>query len=117
LEEVFPDVPLMPADPRQRATARFLEEFADTRLAETTAVFILERLVKPVLLKQAPDEARLKDVVANQLPPALGYLEGVVPESGFLFGAERPRLADFSLASPLINAQYAGFEVDGRSFP
>ncbi|HEX7038200.1 MAG TPA: glutathione S-transferase family protein [Pseudomonadales bacterium] len=117
LEEVFPDVPLRPADPRQRATARFLEEFGDTRLVENVAAFFLERIVKPVLLKQETDEARLKDVAANQLPPVLGYLEAVVPEAGFLFGAQQPGLADFSLASPLVNAQYAGYEVDGRNYP
>lgn len=117
LEEVFPEVPLRPADPKQRATARFLEEFGDTRLAENTAAFFFERVVKPLFFKQEPDEARLKDIVANQLPSVLGYLEQTVPESGFLFGAERPGLADFSLASPLINAQYAGYEVDGRSYP
>jgi glutathione S-transferase len=117
LEEVFPEVSLLPADPRERATARFIEEYGDTRLVENVSVFFFERLVKPLFMKQGPDEARLEDVAANQLPPVLAYLENIVPDQGFLFGADKPGLADFSIASPLINAQYGGYEVDGRTYP
>ena len=117
LEDVFPEVPLMPADPRERATARFIEEYGDTRLVENAGVFFFERLVKPMFMKQEPDEARLEDVAANQLPPVLAYLEGIVPDQGFLFDADKPGIADFSIVSPLINAQYGGYEVDGRTYP
>jgi glutathione S-transferase len=117
LEDVFPEVRLLPADPRERATARFIEEYSDTRLVENAAVFFFERLIKPMFMKQAPDDARLEDVAANQLPAVLAYLEGIVPDQGFLFGADKPGLADFSIASPLINAQYGGYEVDGRTYP
>jgi glutathione S-transferase len=117
LEEVFPEVPLLPADARERATARFIEECGDTRLAETAGPFFFERMVKPMFMKQEPDEARLDDLATNHLPAVLAYLESIVPDRGFLFGADKPGLADFSIASPLINAQYGGYEVDGRTYP
>src|SRR5436189_2813024 len=34
LEEAYPLPPLLPADPRDRARARWLEEYADTRLGD-----------------------------------------------------------------------------------
>jgi glutathione S-transferase len=117
LDEVFPQVPMYPKDPKQRATARFLEEFGDTRLVENAAPIFVERLVKPTLWKQPTDEARVKEIIENGMPPVLRYLESVVPDKGYLFGATTPGVADFALASPLLNAQYGGYEVDGRTYP
>src|SRR6476661_8055179 len=34
LDEAFPGHPLLPSDPRERARARWFEEFADTRLGD-----------------------------------------------------------------------------------
>ena len=34
LDEAYPDPPLLPKDPKERARARWLEEFADTRLGD-----------------------------------------------------------------------------------
>jgi glutathione S-transferase len=117
LDDVFPEKPVYPKDPKQRATARFLEEFGDTRLIENIAPIFRERMVKPILMKQPTDETLVKNLVDNVLPPILAYLEGVVPEKGFLFGAAYPGVADFGIASPLLNGQYGGFEVDGRTYP
>jgi glutathione S-transferase len=108
---------MYPNEPKQRATARFIEEFGDTRLIENIAPIFRERLVKPVLMKQPADEALVKNLVDNVLPPILSYLESVVPEKGFLFGTAYPGVADFGISSPLLNGQYGGFEVDGRTFP
>ena len=43
------------------------------------------------------------------------YLEGELPEQGFLFGA--PGLADFSLACFFRNAAFAGFTPDAERWP
>ena len=48
-------------------------------------------------------------------PAALDYLEGEVPEDGYLFGALG--LADIALASFFVNARYAGFELDAGRWP
>jgi glutathione S-transferase len=117
LDEVFPEHPLFPADPRTRARARFLEEYADTRLTETAAPFFAERFVKPRFFGAAPDEARLASLAGSDLPPVLGYLDNVVPANGFLFAAGAPGVADFSIVSPLINARYVGYEIDADRYP
>ena len=43
------------------------------------------------------------------------YLEGQIPTEGFIFGDFM--MADLSIASPFINAAYAGYEVDGSRWP
>jgi glutathione S-transferase len=45
----------------------------------------------------------------------LDYLEGQVPEAGFLFG--EIGLADIAIASFFRNAFYAGFAIDGTRWP
>jgi glutathione S-transferase len=47
LEEVFPDPPLLPTDPMQRAQARIWINFADTRLFATTGKLLYSRDPQP----------------------------------------------------------------------
>ena len=117
LDEVFPNTPMLPSDSQQRATARFIEEYADTRLSECTGAYFAERVVKPTLFKQPTDEARLATVATEAFPPVLAHLESIAPTSGFLSGTPYAGLADISVATQFLNAQYAGWEVDGRTYP
>jgi glutathione S-transferase len=116
LEEAYPAVPLLPPDPKDRARARWLEEYADTRLGD---LFIwglfYQRVVHPLVWGEPGDEARIARTLAEDAPKALDYLEGQVPASGFLFGAMG--LADISVASFFRNAAYAGFTVDELRWP
>ena len=60
LDETHPSPPLLPADPKERARARWLDEFADTRLGD---VFIwglfYPKLVHPRVWGEPGDEARV----------------------------------------------------------
>lgn len=117
LDEVFPETPVYPRDAKQRATARFIEEYGDTRLVENAAAFFAERFVKPLFFKQPADEARLAKVAATDFPPVLQYLESIVPTTGYFFASAQPMVADFAIVSPLLNAQHVGYEVDSRAYP
>ena len=64
---------------------------------------------------EAGDAERIARTLQEDVPPALDYLEGELPQSGFLFGAFG--LADISLASFFRNAAYAGFEPDPERWP
>ena len=116
LEDAYPDPPLLPRDPRDRARARWLEEFADTRLGD---VFIwglfYQRVVRPGVWGEPGDEERIARTLAKDAPAALDYLETQLPASGFLFGDIG--LADISIASFFRNAEYAGFTVDAERWP
>jgi glutathione S-transferase len=116
LDEAYPERPLLPADPRDRAKARWLEEYADTRLGD---VFIwglfYQKVVRPAVWGEPTDEERVARVLAEDIPATLGYLETQLPASGFLFG--EIGLADIAIASFFRNAAYAGFEVDAERWP
>lgn len=116
LDERFPEPALMPREPRERARARWLEEFADTRLGD---VFIwglfYPKMVHPRVWGEPGDQGRIDNTLANDLPTALDYLEGELPDNGYLFGDMG--LADIAIASFFRNGSYAGFVPDAARWP
>lgn len=87
LDEEYPGHPLLPAAPADRAKARWLEEYADTRLGDLTIWGLFyQRVVGPLVWGDATHEARVEAVLNEDLPGALDYLEGEAPADGFLFG-------------------------------
>ena len=117
LDEAYPERPLLPADVRDRARARWLEEYADTRLGD---VFIwglfYPKFVHPMIFGEPGDRARMERTLAQDLPRELDYLEGRLPAAGFLFGDEIS-LADISIATYFRNASYVGVETDPARWP
>lgn len=116
LDEAYQGHPLLPAAPKDRARARWLEEFADSRLGD---VFIwslfYQKVVRPIVWREPPDEERIQKALDEDIPRALDYLEGELPKEGFLFGDIS--IADISLASFFRNGSYAGFETDSARWP
>jgi glutathione S-transferase len=116
LDEAYPDRPLLPPGVQDRARARWLEEFADTRLGD---IFIwglfYQRFVHPAVWGEPGDLDRVEKTLANDVPPTLDYLEGELPETGFLFG--EIGLADISIATFFRNAAHVEFIVDAGRWP
>jgi len=116
LDEKYPGHALFPADPEDRARARWLEEFADTRLGD---LFIwnlfYQKVVKPLVWGEPTDDERVRKSLEEDIPVALDYLEGELPADGFLFGDIG--VADISIASFFRNGAYAGFEIDAARWP
>lgn len=116
LDERYPEPALMPKEPKERARSRWLEEFADSRLGD---VFIwglfYPKIVHPSVWKEPGDQARIKKSLSTDIPAALDYLEGEVPESGYLF--DDIGIADIAIASFFRNAAYAGFTPDAARWP
>ncbi len=116
LDEAYPDPPMMPATPRDRARARWIEEFADTRLADVILWRIFyQRIIQPSVFREPTDDAVVADAIDTQLPPLLDWLEGEAPASGFLFG--HPCIADIAVAGVFRNATLAGHEPDPTRWP
>lgn len=116
VDEAYPGPALFPTDPRDRARARWLEEFADTRLGDLFIWSLFyQKVVRPAVWGEAPDDERVSKVLSTDIPAALDYLEGEVPESGFFFG--EIGVADITVGSFFRNAAYAGFTVDSARWP
>lgn len=115
LEEAYPEPALYPREIADRARAHRFEDFAGGKLTELAAGIFFQRFMRPRAFKQEPDEALISDIIDNKLPPMLDYLEGQIPNEGFLFGESG--IADLSIMSPLVNASYAGYEIDANRWP
>ncbi|MGV3278091.1 glutathione S-transferase family protein [Rickettsiales bacterium LUAb2] len=116
LENKFPNsTALLPKNPEDRAKALWFEEYADSKLFELLGKgLFFERIVKPMLLDLPTDEEVLKNTL-NSLPNELQYLENSL-NGDFLVG-NSISIADISVATFFINAQYAQFTVDANKYP
>jgi len=116
LDEAYPGHPLFPAKPKDRARARWFEEYADTRLGDLFIwSFFYQKVVKPLVWNEPTDEARVAKAEKEDIPAALDYLERELPTDGFLFG--EIGAADIAIASFFRNGAYAGFETDRSRWP
>ncbi len=116
LEDRYPEPALYPADVADRARARWLEEFADTRMGD---VFIWrlynELVIRRFVWNQPVDQALVDRTLTEDLPEVLDYLERCAPGEGYLFGALS--IADVSTASFFRNATFARVSVDAARWP
>jgi glutathione S-transferase len=116
LDERYSGYALLPERVKDRARARWLEEYADTRLGD---VFIwglfYPKIVHPIVWSEPGDADRIEKTLRDDIPAALDYLEGQLPAEGWLFGAFG--LADIAIASFFRNSDYAGFAVDADRWP
>jgi glutathione S-transferase len=115
LEDAYPQTPVYPTNHADKARARWYEEFGGGRVTELAAGIFFQRFMRPMVMKQEPDEALVEKIINDQLPPILDYLESQVPEEGFLFGDFQ--VADISLMAPFVNAGYAGYTIDADRWP
>lgn len=115
IEAKHPEPALIPADPANRARAIWFDEFADTILVSAAGPIFFNRVVSPKFVGKPGDEAAAAKGEADMVP-VCAYLEGVIPESGFLLG-EALTLADISVASPFVNASHAGYVPDAAAYP
>lgn len=116
LDDAYRGHPLWPRDPKDRARARWFEEFADTRLGDLFIWSLFyQKVVRPMVWGEATDQERVAKAEAEDIPAALDYLEGQLPADGFLFG--EIGVADIAIASFFRNGAYAGFETDPARWP
>jgi glutathione S-transferase len=116
IEETRPGPSLWPADPVQRAKARWLEEFADTRLFDVLGWGLYFQLaLKPRFFGTEADAEVVEKARDVELPQILDYLESQTPETGFLFGDLS--MADLSVAPAFLNARAVQINVDPERWP
>jgi glutathione S-transferase len=116
LEDAYPGPSLFPADVKDRARARWFEEYADSRIGN---VFIwgyfYPLVVHRAVWGEPGDKARVEQTLTKDAPEVLTYLEAQVPAAGFLFGDIG--LADIAIAAFFRNAAFARFTIDMARWP
>ncbi len=131
LEKKHPAPALYPDDPADLARALFLEEYADARMAEDMGWIVLERIVKPQMLGQPTDAARLEALLGGArqrwfgpatsatglpVPAVLDYLEAQLPPDRDTVFA-RFGIADIALGAHASWLDAAGLPLDASRWP
>jgi len=116
LEDQHPTPTLYPRGIADRARARWLEEYADTRLADGLIWRLFHQLaIKRHIFGEAPNETVVQHAREVEIPTALDYLETQLPQDGFVFGAVS--IADISLASFFRTASFVRYTIDADRWP
>lgn len=116
LEDKFPSPALYPPDIADRAQARWLEEYCDTRLADTLIWQLFNQLaLKRHVFHEEADQAVVQQALEVEIPAALDYLESRLPEDGFVFGSVS--IADISIASYFRTAAFVRYAIDATRWP
>ncbi len=111
LEDRYPTPVLYPPDLGDRALARWLEEYCDTRLADVLVWRLFYQLgVKRYLFHEETDQAIVQQAREVEIPAALDYLENQLPDDGFVFGTLS--IADISIASFFRTASFVRYVID-----
>ena len=116
IEETRPGPSLWPADPADRARARWLEEYGDTRVFDVLGWKLFFQIaLKPRFFGGETDQAVVDHARNVDLPEVLDYLESVTPADGFLFG--EVGVADFSVTAAFMNLDVIRIGVDPERWP
>ncbi|KAB2910387.1 MAG: glutathione S-transferase family protein [Hyphomicrobiaceae bacterium] len=116
LEERFASPAVMPAGVAERAQARWIEEFADTRLGHVSIWRLFyESVIGPLIFQTKRDKDKIAAIVAEEIPDVMATLERLAPAEGFLF--DRLCLADISVAVFFRNIEWARVELDRSRWP
>jgi glutathione S-transferase len=116
LEDRYPEPPVYPADVADRARARWLEEFADTRMGDVFIWQLFNQVaIRPLVFGEPTDQEVLARTLAEDIPRVLDYLESQAPADGFFCG--EPSIADVSVAAFFRNAAFARWQLDAARWP
>ncbi len=116
LERIAPNPALISADAYQAARTVWYEEYADATLVQAVVPYFQQRVLFPLFMKKAGDEALVAKAAAEAIPPVFEYLEAQIGENEYLVG-NRFSLADISTASPFVNYQHGGGTIDRAKYP
>lgn len=104
IEEVYPEPPLYPKDPYERARMRMIEDLCDRGFDAAGFGFWLA-----VLREQAPESAAMKRAAAQELQGLLAVLERELGERNFF--CEEMSLADIAAICYVPGARTMGVNV------
>lgn len=121
LDEIFPSVPLQPADPLAKAAVKQMAEIVNSGIQPMQNLSVLRQVKDAVLL--GPDEVHTdgKGFGKSKIEQGLAVLEQLVLTAGggsngrFAGGTEYPTIADLCIIPQLYNA--GRFGVDMSKYP
>ncbi len=117
LEDKQPAPALFPADIADRARARWLEEFADTRMGDVFIWRYFNQIaIRPSVWGEKGDRQMVERTLNEEVPTVLDYLESEAPADGFRFGSTLS-VADIAVAAFFRTAAFVRFRIDPSRWP
>jgi glutathione S-transferase len=116
LEEIAPTPAVLPSRAVDRAKARWIDEYADTRMGDVFIWNIFGKaVVAPAIFGAPRDLDAVGKAMREDLPQVMSDLEKLAPARGGLFGAYG--LADISTAVHFANLRWSRQTVDAARWP
>ena len=117
IEDKQPFPALFPRNIADRARARWLEEFADTRMGDVFIWRLFNQIaIRPSVWGEKGDREMVDRTLKEEIPTVLDYLEGEAPADGFRFG-DTLSVADIAIAAFFRNASWVRFQIDAGRWP
>jgi glutathione S-transferase len=116
LEDRYPTPALYPRHIAQRAQARWLEEFADTRIADVVVQRIFNQVaIAPAVWGDSTNKEVVQAALTQDFPSILDYLESKLPDEGFACG--ELSVADISIGAMFRNVALSRVPLDDTRWP
>lgn len=116
LEDIAPAPSILSGTPADRARSRFLDEFADTRLAQVFLWGVFGKaVVAPGIFKAPRDLDAIAAHMRDDVPGVMDILERNAPVEGFV--ARDIGLGDISVATHFANVRWARQSIDASRWP
>jgi len=115
MERKQPAPAILPADSRDSSRALFFDGYSGWVFRSLVHGLFFQKVINPVILKAATDQAVIDSIQATVQPKVFQYLESRI-SGKFLVGSSFS-LADIGIVSNLINYQYLGFTIDRAQYP
>lgn len=116
VEDRWPSPPLYPADITRRAQARWLEEFADTRMGDIFIWKLFNNSVIAPAVFGADRDSDLRDrTLARDVPEIMDYLQAQLTSGAGLLG--EPCIADLSVAPHFANVEWSRVRLEWSRWP
>lgn len=114
IEKKWPNHPLYPENPEDFAKTLWYERYADTTMTEVFHKLLVEKFVKPNVLKLEEDRPLIEELI-SKLPTIFEYLEGEL-KGRYLVGSKMT-IADIAVAHHFASLRISGIEVDLKDYP
>ncbi len=115
LDRKHPSPSLVPSGAEEAARALWLEELADSKVAESIGPIFFNRIVKPNIMGEDPDQEAIA-AAQEAVQTHFDYVESQLGDSGMLVGDDLT-VADIGFGAMLRLYQIAGEEVDAERWP
>ncbi len=106
---------LIPTEARARGRTIWFEEYADTVMMACGGAMFFNRVVAPVFLRRAGDEAAAARAEAEALPPICDYLESQLCDGREFLVGDSLTIADLAVGSIAVNFDHLGLDLASRA--